>query len=53
MELSSLKMTMNTVKGVGNFSDGFWKFIKEEVGIHYIYPEKQSYVKKKLTLEER
>mmetsp|Transcript_2966 Transcript_2966/g.2801 ORF Transcript_2966/g.2801 Transcript_2966/m.2801 type:complete len:108 (+) Transcript_2966:58-381(+) len=44
---------MNTVKGYDKFADAFWKFIKEEVGISYIYPEQKSYLKKKLTYEER
>jgi len=49
MELSTLKMTMNTVKGVGDFSKAFWRFIKEDIGIHHIYPDQHSYVKKKPT----
>ena len=39
MDLSSLKMTMNTVKGTGGFSAAFWRFIKEDIGIHHIYPD--------------
>ena len=53
MDLTSLKETMNTIKGTAKFSDAFWRFIKEEVGIHHIYPEQKSYVKKKLSYEER
>ena len=53
MELSTLKMTMNTVKGVGDFSKAFWRFIKEDIGIHHIYPDQHSYVKKKPTFQER
>ena len=46
-------MTMNTIKGVGEFSKAFWRFIKEELGISHIYPDQHSYVKKKPTFEER
>lgn len=38
MDLNTLKTTMNVTKGVDKFSDAFWRFIKEEVGIKYIYP---------------
>ena len=38
MDLNTLKMTLNTMKKGGDFSTEFWRFIKEEVGIHYIYP---------------
>lgn len=41
------------MKDVASFSQAFWRFIKEDIGIHYIYPEQKSYVKKKLTFEER
>ena len=37
--INSLKMTMNTIKGTGDFSNSFWRFIKEEIGIHHTYPE--------------
>jgi hypothetical protein len=47
--VSNLKVTMNTVKGTGDFSNSFWRFIKEEIGIHNIYPDP----KKKMTFEER
>lgn len=47
--ITSLKMTMNTIKGTGDFSNSFWRFIREEVGIHNIYPDS----KKKLTFDER
>jgi hypothetical protein len=38
MDLNTLKTTMNMTKGVDKFSDEFWRFIKEDVGIKYIYP---------------
>eukprot|EP00349_Pseudokeronopsis_sp_Brazil_P003516 CAMPEP_0202972008 /NCGR_PEP_ID=MMETSP1396-20130829/32529_1 /ASSEMBLY_ACC=CAM_ASM_000872 /TAXON_ID= /ORGANISM="Pseudokeronopsis sp., Strain Brazil" /LENGTH=158 /DNA_ID=CAMNT_0049701977 /DNA_START=60 /DNA_END=536 /DNA_ORIENTATION=+ len=41
------------MKGIDKFADAFWKFIKEEVGVSYIYPEQKSYLKKKLSFEER
>lgn len=44
---------MNTIKGVSNFSEAFQRFIKEEIGIKYIYPESKSYLKKKVSFEER
>lgn len=47
--VSNLKMTMNTIKGTGDFSNSFWRFIKEEIGIHNIYPDP----KKKMTFDER
>eukprot|EP00347_Sterkiella_histriomuscorum_P007790 403347554 len=53
MELSTLKGTMNTIKGIGGFSTAFWRFIKEEIGVQHIYPDQKSYVKKKPTFEER
>lgn len=53
MDLNSLKITMNSVKGIGQFSNAFWRFIKEDIGVHHIYPDQHSYVKKKLTFEER
>jgi hypothetical protein len=34
-------------------SDIFWNFIKNQVGITYIYAEKQSYLKKQVSFEER
>jgi hypothetical protein len=46
-------MTMNTMKGVDKFADAFWRFIKEDIGIKYIYPESKSYLKKKLSYEDR
>ncbi len=53
MDLNTLKTTMNMAKGVDKFSDEFWRFIKEDVGIKYIYPVSRSYLKKKLSFEER
>ena len=53
MDITNLKMTMNSIKGIGEFSKAFWRFIKEDIGIHYIYQDQHSYVKKKLTFEER
>jgi len=42
-------MTMNTIKGTGDFSRSFWRFIKEDIGIHNVYPEG----KRKISLKER
>ena len=42
-------MTMNTITGTGDFSNSFWRFIKEEIGINHIYPDP----KKKQSFEER
>ena len=54
MDVTQLKTTINSLSGqTTKFSDNFWKFIKEEVGIHYIYPQQKSYVKKKNSFEER
>jgi hypothetical protein len=54
MDLTNLKTTLNTIKySDNNFTDSFWRMIKEEIGIHHVYPEQHSYVKKKLTFEER
>ena len=36
-----------------SMSDIFWNFIKNQVGITYIYAEKQSYLKKQVSFEER
>lgn len=47
--ISNMKMTMNTIKGTGDFSNSFWRFVREEIGIHIIYPEG----KKKQSFEER
>ena len=44
-----MKLTMNTIKGTGDFSNSFWRFIREDIGIHIIYPEG----KKKQSFEER
>ena len=49
MIITSLKTTMNTIKGTGDFSNSFWRFIKEDIGIHTIYPDP----KKRLSNEER
>ena len=40
---------MNTFKGTGDFSNSFWRFVKEEIGIMNVYPES----KKKISFEER
>ena len=47
--LTNLKFTMNTIKGTGDFNRSFWRFIKEDIGIHNVYPEG----KKKITFKER
>ena len=36
-----------------DFGEVFWRFIKTEVGITHIYKEKQSYLKKRVSFEER
>ncbi len=53
MDLNTLKMSMNSIKGAGDFGNAFWRFIKEDIGVTCIYPDKQSYLKKKPTFEER
>jgi predicted nucleic acid-binding protein len=47
--VTTLNRTMNSIKGTGDFSNSFWRFIKEEIGIHNVYPE----TKKKISFEER
>ena len=47
--ISNMKMTMNTIKGTGDFANSFWRFVKEDIGIHIIYPEG----KKKQSFKER
>jgi hypothetical protein len=47
--ISNMKMTMNTIKGTGDFANSFWRFVKEDIGIHLIYPEG----KKKQSFKER
>ena len=47
--VTTLKKTMNSIKGTGDFSNSFWRFIKEEIGIHNVYPA----TKKKISFEER
>jgi hypothetical protein len=37
--ITNLKFTMNTIKGTGDFGRSFWRFIKEDIGIHNTYPE--------------
>ena len=38
-KITNLKMTLNTITGTGDFSNSFWRFIKEEIGINHIYPD--------------
>jgi hypothetical protein len=53
-DIQTLKQTINSNLGsYANFSDVFWRFIKEEVGITHIYEEKQSYLKKQVSFAER
>jgi len=47
--ISTMKQTMNTIKGTGDFANSFWRFIKEEIGIHNVYPDG----KKKVSYQER
>ena len=49
VDTNSLKLTMNTIKGTGDFSNSFWRFIKEDIGIHTIYPAP----KKAISFEDR
>lgn len=37
--IANLKMTMNTIKGTGDFSNSFWRFVKEDIGIYNVLPE--------------
>ena len=54
MDVQTLRQTINSQLGrYGAFGDNFWRFIKEEVGITHINKEKQSYLKKQITYEER
>lgn len=54
MDIQTLKQTLNdNLSRYGSFQETFWRFIKTEVGITHIYQEKQSYLKKKITFEER
>jgi len=39
MDLNTLKSTLNSMKCTGAFSDAFYRFIKEDIGMHYIYPD--------------
>ena len=47
--LTNLKMTMNTIKGTGDFIKSFWRFVKEDIGVHNLYPEG----KKKTSFSEK
>lgn len=51
----SKKQTFKSTLGspADTFSGQFWRFIQEEVGIIYIYPEQKSYLKKEPTFDER
>ena len=54
MDVQALKRTLNdNLSRYGSFQETFWRFIKTEVGITHIYQEKQSYLKKKVSFEER
>lgn len=54
VDISALRQTINEESSrFAAFHDVFWKFIKTEVGITHIYQEKQSYLKKKVSFEER
>jgi len=51
----SLRETLNQSKknSYKVFSDTFWRFVREEVGVSHIYPTKASYLKKQRTFAER
>jgi hypothetical protein len=52
---ATMSQTKRSTMGNGpeTMTGKFWQFIKEEIGIIYIYPEQKSYLKKELTFEER
>ena len=54
VEVNTLKQTINSTFGrSGEFSESFWRFIQEVVGIKYIYKQQNSYLKKPIPFEER
>ena len=54
VDIATMRSTINEGNNrVVSFQEVFWKFIKTEVGITHIYQEKQSYLKKQVSFEER
>jgi hypothetical protein len=54
VEVNTLKQTINSTFGRSDeFSESFWRFIREVVGIKYIYKHQSSYLKKPVPFEER
>ena len=54
VDIASMRQTINAGNSrFVSFDEVFWKFIRTEVGITHIYEEKQSYLKKQVSFEER
>ena len=54
VDIATMRKTMNEDNNrFVQFTDVFWKFIKKDIGITHIYEEKQSYLKKQVSFEER
>ena len=54
VDIQTMRQTINEGQSrFVPFQEVFWKFIKTEVGITHIYQEKQSYLKKQVSFEER
>jgi hypothetical protein len=54
VDIATMQRTINEGNNrFVDFNDVFWKFVKTEVGITHIYQEKQSYLKKQVSFEER
>ena len=54
MDIATMRSTIN--EGHSRFvpfEEVFWKFVRTEVGITHIYEEKQSYLKKQVSFQER
>jgi hypothetical protein len=53
--VNTLKETLNSSKqnSYKAFSDTFWRFVQEDVGVSHIYPTKASRVKKALSFNEK
>lgn len=50
-----MKMTMNTIKGTGDFSKSFWRFVKEDIGVAQLYPDtkkKTSFIEKQAKIDK-
>ena len=54
VDIATMRTTINEGKNrFVPFNEVFWKFVRTEVGITHIYEEKQSYLKKQVSFEER